>query len=100
MKPGSGKIADNLRANSNLASNEYFMPIMGLIFFRHATNRFAELDHFWEKEQTKADVEVFIMDEIFSRLPSPPFTADEKKLVAENVYSYVFQQAMRGDFHA
>jgi type I restriction enzyme M protein len=34
------KIADGLRANSNLASNEYFMPIMGLIFLRHATNRF------------------------------------------------------------
>jgi type I restriction enzyme M protein len=33
------RIADNLRANSNLASNEYFMPIMGLIFLRHATNR-------------------------------------------------------------
>ncbi len=25
------KVADNLRANSNLASNEYFMPILGLI---------------------------------------------------------------------
>jgi type I restriction enzyme M protein len=36
------KIADNLRANSNLASNEYFMPIMGLIFLRHATNRHYE----------------------------------------------------------
>jgi type I restriction enzyme M protein len=36
------KIADNLRANSNLASNEYFMPIMGLIFLRQATNRFYE----------------------------------------------------------
>jgi type I restriction enzyme M protein len=36
------KIADNLRANSNLASNEYFMPIMGLIFLRRATNRFYE----------------------------------------------------------
>src|SRR5258707_10735024 len=36
------KIADNLRANSGLASNEYFMPIMGLIFLRHATNRFYE----------------------------------------------------------
>ncbi len=36
------KIADNLRANSNLASNEYFMPIMGLLFLRHATNRFYE----------------------------------------------------------
>ena len=34
------KIADNLRANSNLASNEYFMPILGLIFLRHATNRY------------------------------------------------------------
>ena len=30
------KVADNLRANSNLASNEYFMPILGLIFLRHA----------------------------------------------------------------
>ena len=36
------KIADDLRANSGLASNEYFMPIMGLIFFRQATNRFYE----------------------------------------------------------
>ena len=34
------KLADNLRANSNLASNEYFMPILGLIFLRHATNRY------------------------------------------------------------
>ena len=36
------KVADNLRANSYLASNEYFMPILGLIFLRHATNRFYE----------------------------------------------------------
>ncbi|MEK9685593.1 MAG: N-6 DNA methylase [Rhodospirillaceae bacterium] len=32
--------ADNLRANSNYASNEYFMPVMGLIFLRHAYSRF------------------------------------------------------------
>jgi type I restriction enzyme M protein len=32
--------ADNLRANSNFASNEYFMPMMGLIFLRHAYSRF------------------------------------------------------------
>ena len=36
------KVADNLRANSNLASNEYFMPILGLIFLRHGTNRYYE----------------------------------------------------------
>jgi type I restriction enzyme M protein len=32
--------ADNLRANSNLASNEYFLPVMGLIFLRHAYSRY------------------------------------------------------------
>ena len=37
------KVADNLRANSNLASNEYFIPILGLIFLRHATNRYYEV---------------------------------------------------------
>ena len=32
--------ADNLRANSNFASNEYFLPVMGLIFLRHAYSRY------------------------------------------------------------
>ena len=34
------KIADELRANSGLASNEYFIPVMALIFLRQANNRF------------------------------------------------------------
>nr|MDT0253733.1 type I restriction-modification system subunit M N-terminal domain-containing protein [Endozoicomonas sp.] len=34
------KAADTLRGNSELASNEYFMPVMGLIFLRHAYSRF------------------------------------------------------------
>jgi type I restriction enzyme R subunit len=58
----------------------------------------AQLDRFWEKEQTKADVEVFILDEVFSSLPTPPFTPEEKKLVASNIYAHVWQQAMRGQF--
>jgi type I restriction enzyme M protein len=32
--------ADQLRANSNYASNEYFLPVMGLVFLRHAYSRF------------------------------------------------------------
>jgi type I restriction enzyme M protein len=28
--------AVTLRANSNYASNEYFLPVMGLVFLRHA----------------------------------------------------------------
>ncbi|MEZ6030767.1 MAG: class I SAM-dependent DNA methyltransferase [Hyphomonadaceae bacterium] len=51
FESGLWKIADGLRANSNLASNEYFMPIMGLIFLRHATNRFHEAQAAIEAEQ-------------------------------------------------
>jgi type I restriction enzyme M protein len=30
--------ADNLRANSKLTAGEYCMPVLGVIFLRHATN--------------------------------------------------------------
>ena len=40
--------------------------------------RLKELDRFWEKEQTKADVKVFILDEVYASLPTPPFTPEEK----------------------
>lgn len=42
FEAGLWKIADDLRANANLASNEYFMPILGLLFLRQATNRYYE----------------------------------------------------------
>jgi len=35
--------ADQLRANSKLTANEYSMPVLGLIFLRHATTRFNAL---------------------------------------------------------
>jgi len=37
------KAADTLRGNSELASNEYFLPVMGLIFLRHAYSRFLDV---------------------------------------------------------
>ena len=60
--------------------------------------RLAELDRFWEKERTKADVEVFILDEVFTSLPSPPFTPEEKKALAATLYTHVWQQAVNGVF--
>ncbi len=60
--------------------------------------RLAELDRFWEKEQTKADVKVFILNEVFTSLPTPPFTGDEKQAVADEVYEHVWQQAISGGF--
>ena len=32
--------ADTLRSNSKYASNEYFLPVMGLVFLRHAYSRY------------------------------------------------------------
>ena len=60
--------------------------------------RLTELDRFWEKEQTKADVEVFILDGVYAGLPTPPFTVEEKKAVAAEVYAHVWQQAISGVF--
>ncbi len=58
----------------------------------------AELDRFWEKEQTKADVKVFILNKVYSNLPTPPFTEPEKETVADNVYQHIWQQAVSGEF--
>ena len=58
----------------------------------------ADLDRFWEKEQTKGEVETLILDQIFLSLPTPPFTPDEKELLAGNVYAHVWQKAMSGQF--
>jgi len=34
--------ADNLRANSKLTSSDYFMPVLGVIFLRHAAKQIQE----------------------------------------------------------
>src|SRR5579859_1902362 len=34
------KAADDLRANAHKSSSEYCMPVLGVIFLRHATNRY------------------------------------------------------------
>lgn len=47
------KSADNLRANSTYASNEYFMPVMGLIFLRHAYSRYLKVKDEVEKNLPK-----------------------------------------------
>ena len=36
--------ADNLRANSKLTSQQYCMPVLGLIFLRYAWGRFKMAD--------------------------------------------------------
>ena len=40
IEPRLWSAADTLRANSKYASNEYFLPVMGLVFLRHAYSRY------------------------------------------------------------
>ena len=57
--------ADNLRANSKLTSSDYFMPVLGIIFLRHAANRFEAAT-----KQIQADQDA-------GRMPKrPPVNAD------------------------
>ena len=57
--------------------------------------RLKDIDRFWEKEQTKAGVKVFILDKVYASLPTPPFSPEEKQAVAAEVYTHVWQQAVR-----
>ena len=60
--------ADNLRANSKLTAGEYCMPVLGVIFLRHATNRYNE---------ALRDIEA---DQAAGKMPKRPLTtADFKK---------------------
>lgn len=64
--------ADQLRANSKLTASEYTMPILGLIFLRHASNRF---------DQVKAEIEPL--------LPVHP-TRGKKKIEKDDFVSKEF----------
>ena len=54
----------------------------------------APLERWTEKEQTQAEVETFILDSLYMRLPSPPFTEEEKQAAARMVYQHVWQQSV------
>jgi len=86
QKDGLGKAE---RERVKQASQELLASLQDLI---------AGLDRFWEKEQTQAEVEVFILDRLFEALPTPPFTEEEKEEAARKVYQHVWQQAASGMF--
>jgi type I restriction enzyme M protein len=55
--------ADQLRANSRLTASEYSMPVLGLIFLRHATNRYMKV---------KAEIEPTLPTRDGERAPLTP----------------------------
>jgi type I restriction enzyme R subunit len=55
----------------------------------------APLDHWTEKEQTQAEVKIFILDHTYRTLPEPPYTSEDKEEVALLVYRHIWQQSVR-----
>ena len=56
----------------------------------------APLDQWTQKEQTQAEVEVFILDHLYQLLPSPSFSDEDKAEAAKKVYRFVWQQSASG----
>lgn len=54
----------------------------------------APLDRWTEKEQTQAEVESFILDQVYLSLPEPPYTSNDKADVAQLVYRHIWQQSV------
>ncbi|HOX69743.1 MAG TPA: type I restriction endonuclease subunit R [Burkholderiaceae bacterium] len=57
----------------------------------------APLEQWTEKEQTRAEVETAILDQVFM-LPEPPYSADDKDVMAKLLYEHVWQQSRGGRF--
>ena len=54
----------------------------------------------WEKEQTRAEVEVEILDRVFDVIPMPPYTEEEAQGFATEIYNYIWQRSAAGAFPA
>ena len=53
--------------------------------------------HDWtQNTATQAEVQVFILDNLWQSLPRPPFSDDETEAVASRVYDYVWQRSASG----
>ncbi len=94
--------ADMLRANSTYASNEYFLPVMGLIFLRHAYSRYLNVKGEIEgslptrggrtREPTKEDFSqrsaIFLRPEAqFEYLVALPDSADRARAIIDAMES-------------
>ncbi len=80
--------ADNLRANSKRTSSDYFIPVLGVIFLRHAANRFEEARRQIEEDQAagrmpKGKVVPAAFAKLFELANS--LDAEEKRAVKEGL---------------
>jgi type I restriction enzyme R subunit len=54
------------------------------------------MESWTEKEQTRAEVKVFILDSLFGALPDPPYRAEEKEEITDRIFDYIWQRSSMG----
>jgi type I restriction enzyme, R subunit len=55
--------------------------------------RLSSMPHWTRNATTQADVRIFVLDNLYSSLPRPPFSDEETEAIAERVYNFVWQQS-------
>ena len=60
------------------------------------TSLLASMKQWTEKEQTQADVRVFILDKLVGSLPDPPYSPELTEVVAGRVFDHIWQQSVSG----
>jgi type I restriction enzyme R subunit len=60
----------------------------------------ATMPTWFKNATTQADVQMFILDNLYASLPRPPFTDEEAELLAERLYGFVYQKCERGELLA
>ncbi len=54
------------------------------------------MENWTQKEQTQAEVKVFILDRLFETLPNLPYSADDTQAAADRIYEYIWQRSADG----
>lgn len=86
------EVAANLRTNRELikqGSRQLLAAIKQII---------APMHDWWEKEQTRAEVEVEILDQLFEVIPIPPYSEEDAQKYAAQIYNYIWQRCTSGNF--
>ena len=58
--------------------------------------RLRQLNQWTDREQTKAEVKVFVLDHVYEVLPIPPYTEKQVQEAADGIYDFVWQQSIGG----
>jgi type I restriction enzyme, R subunit len=78
-----------LRENISTADRER-LKRGSVALLKELQDLLAPLEQWTQKEQTQAEVEVFILDQLFQMLPTPAYSDIDKQRVAKEVYSFVW----------